>query len=165
MVVVSDTSPLSNLFKINRLALLREVFGKVVLPEAVFQELLELQKRGVDISEITQADWIEVVAVRDKTLANSYKQSILDDGESEAIVLAKELSADYLIMDEALGRKIAEATGVKIIGLLGVLRDAKKLGLISEVRPIMDELRRVARFRISDSLYSLILTETGELLN
>ena len=165
MVVVSDTSALSNLFKINRLELLRDVFGTVIVPEAVMRELLELEKRDIDLSAIKNAIWIKVRAVQNKELAEFYQKGILDEGESEAIVLAKELAADYLIMDEALGRKVAEAEGLKVIGVLGILRDAKSMGIIPAVRPIIDELRTVARFRISESLFHLILTEAGELPN
>lgn len=165
MVIVSDTSAISNLFKIGQLELLREVFGQIVLPTTVMQELLELEKRGVDLTEIKTAKWIEVVAVKNDAFADSLQKFMLDAGESQAIALAIELAADYLIMDEALGRKVAESQGLRVIGVLGVLRDAKRLGLVGAVKPIMDELRTVARFRISESLYNLILTETGELGN
>lgn len=165
MVVVSDTSALSNLFKINRLELLRDVFGVVIVPEAVMRELLELEKRGIDLSPVKNAAWIKVRSVQNKELAEFYQKGILDEGESEAIVLAKELAANYLIMDEALGRKVAEAEGLKVIGVLGILRDAKSMGIIPAVRPVIDELRTVAKFRISESLVHLILTEAGELPN
>lgn len=165
MVIVSDTSAISNLFKIGQLELLHQVFGRIVLPTIVMQELLELEKRGVDLTEIKTAKWIEVAAVKNSAFADSLQKFMLDAGESQAIALAKELAADYLIMDEALGRKVAENQGLKVIGILGVLRDAKRLGLITAVKPLMDELRTVARFRISESLYNLILTETGELGN
>ncbi|MEK7256196.1 MAG: DUF3368 domain-containing protein [Bacteroidota bacterium] len=165
MIIVSDTSPISNLFKIGRLDLLRQVFGKVILPQAVMTELLELEKRGIDLSPIKNAEWIEIKAVQEQAKVQVFLAKMIDEGESEAIVLAKELAADFLLIDEALGRKIAESEGLKVIGLLGVLRDAKKLGYLSEIKPIIQELRQTARFRLSEALIQLILTEAGELDN
>ncbi len=162
MVIVSDTSPISNLFRIGRLELLQLVYGKVVVPEAVMRELLELEKRGIDLTSITQADWIEIIPVKDHEMVVSFQQKMIDEGESEAIALAIELQADYLLIDERLGRAVAESAGIKVVGLLGTLREAKQLGIIPEIKPILDEMRTVARFRISETLYRLILTEAGE---
>ncbi len=162
MVIVSDTSPISNLFRIGRLELLQLVYGKVVVPEAVMRELLELEKRGIDLSSITQADWIEIIPVKDHEMVVSFQQKMIDEGESEAIALAIELKADYLLIDERLGRAVAESAGIKVVGLLGTLREAKQLGIIPEIKPILDEMRIVARFRISETLYRLILTEARE---
>lgn len=164
-VIVSDTSPISNLFKIKRLDLLRLVFGKIIVPNAVMDELLELEKRGIDLSEITNADWIETAEVENFLAVQNLMGSMIDLGESEAIILAKEIKADYLLIDEKLGRKIAESEGLKVIGLLGVLRQAKTIGLIPEIKSILDELRTIARFRIHQSLYELILSEAGETLD
>lgn len=81
----------------------------------------------------------------------------LHRGESEAIILADELHADYLLMDEAAGRKTAEAMGVKIIGLLGVLLEAKREHLLLQVKPVSDDLMKMAKFRVRESLYEQIV--------
>ena len=162
MVVVSDTSPISNLFRIGRLELLQLVYERVVVPEAVMRELLELEKRGIDLAPIKQAGWIEITPVKDLDMVVSFKQKMIDEGESEAIVLAIELQADYLLIDERLGRAVAESAGIKVVGLLGTLREAKRPGFIPVIKPIIDQMRTVARFRISETLYRLILTEAGE---
>lgn len=81
----------------------------------------------------------------------------LDAGEAEAIVLALEVKADYLIIDEWKGREKAEALGIKIIGVLGLLLQAKKENLIPEVKVLMDELIYQAEFRIHPKLYQAIL--------
>lgn len=133
-----------------------------MLPDTVFHELLQLRSFGYDLKEVLAADWIEV-----KSAANTAEvQRLLynlDAGEAEAIVLAKELQADLLLMDEMKGRAFAEREGIAIIGLAGVLAEAKAEGHIPFVRPLLDQLIRDANFRIGQKLYDLILAKTGEL--
>jgi uncharacterized protein len=86
----------------------------------------------------------------------------LDAGEAEAIVLALESHADLLLMDERLGRDIASHFSLKYIGLIGVLVVAKRKGLISAVKPYLDELRDVAGFRVKEGLYLRVLQDEGE---
>jgi hypothetical protein len=86
----------------------------------------------------------------------------LDLGEAEAIILADNLHADWLLIDEALGRNIAKLHGLHIVGLLGVLLLAKQKGFITEVKPLPDDLINKARFRVSDELYQKILHSAGE---
>jgi predicted nucleic acid-binding protein len=107
VVVVSDTSPVSGLYRINHLFVLERLFGKVILPNAVFQEILELRSFGYDLKEILTAEWIEVRSAADVS-AVEYLLHHLDLGEAEAIVIAKELQADLLVMDESKGRALAK---------------------------------------------------------
>ena len=99
MLVVSDTSPISNLMLVGRLTILKDVYQKIVIPPSVHTELLELVNLGEDISAYLSADWIEVKTPSNViTIEKLLKE--LDEGEAEAIALAQELNADYLLIDE-----------------------------------------------------------------
>lgn len=102
MLVISDTSPISNLYKIGELALLPQIFQQIILPKTVYGELLALEQKGYDLTVLKEADWITIVTAQNTTLVSAFCQ-FLDRGEAEAIVLAQELKADVLLMDEAKG--------------------------------------------------------------
>lgn len=158
MIVVSDTSPVTNLFKINQLEILQKVFGIVILPTAVYDELCHLPEQKVWIDQQT---WMFVQNPKDTQLVHKLEDD-LDEGEAEAIALALELKADYLIIDELKGREKAEEMGLKIVGLLGTLILAKNKGVISAVRPLVDELLEKAKFKIHPALFQKVMRLAGE---
>ncbi len=157
MIVISDTSPITNLIQIDCLDLLNVVFGKIIIPQTVYNELCELaeQKKILD-----DQDWISVVAAENRS-AITQLETQLDKGEAEAIALAMELQPDFLIIDELKGRTIAEEMGIKIVGLLGTLLKAKQLGHIAELKPKLEELIRLG-FRVNPKLYDHVLKLAGE---
>lgn len=161
MIVVSDTSPIANLIQIGRLELLYEVFQEVLVPQVVFAEIMELSHFGVDLTDFKQASWIKTQPVRDIGKVQHLMRE-LDAGESNAIVLAQEISADWILMDERAGTKVAESMGLHPIGLVGVLIKAKEKGLIEGVTPVVLELREKAGFWISDKFLAQIKNELGE---
>ncbi|MDQ6762746.1 MAG: DNA-binding protein [Bacteroidota bacterium] len=117
MIVVSDTSAISNLFIIGELDLLRKVYEEIFLPKAVIDELLALENFGLNIDSIKHAVWIKSVEVTERVSVVRLL-SDLDLGEAKAIVLANEMHADWLLIDETKGRKIAKDAGLQTIGLL-----------------------------------------------
>ena len=158
MLVISDTSPITNLIQIGELDLLKKLFDEIIIPKKVYQELADYegQKREID-----KREWIILKEVAN-TEAIRQMRKLLDPGEAEAILLAKELNADFLIIDERKGRQIAEDYGLRIIGLLGVLVRGKQKGHILYLKPTLDKLIDQAGFRVSAKLYDKILHEVGE---
>lgn len=158
MIVISDTSVITNLIQLDQLSLLRQLFGDIILPQKVFDELSKIPDQ-IDIIEKT--NWIEIKQISDR---DHFEKLIptLDPGEAEAIVLAIELKADALLIDEKKGRKIAQEYGIVITGLLGILIESKAENLIQEVKPILDKLIFEIGFRISPKLYRDILEKVDE---
>ncbi len=151
MIVVSNSGPLIALARIGRLDLLRAVCGKLLIPQAVRDELVVSGGYRPGAYEVAAAGWIEVVRVRDVT-AVRLLQNRLDAGESEAVVLAIELGADLLLMDEARGRRVAEAQAINLVGTVGLLVEAKRQGVIDAVTPLLEKLRS-GGFRMSKDLF------------
>ena len=117
MIVVSDTTPLILLLKINRIDLLEKLFGDVLIPQAVFDELTADERFQLEANRIRQTKFIIVKPVNNPESANILKRATgLDQGESEAIVLTDELKADLLLMDEAKGRNVSAQMGLRIMG-------------------------------------------------
>ncbi|MBS1250056.1 MAG: hypothetical protein MAG431_01645 [Chloroflexi bacterium] len=161
MKVVSNTSPFVSLGRIGNLNLLHQVYGDLLVPEAVWQEVVIDGSGLPGAVEVREADWINVQEIVNKPLVRSLCQS-LDAGEAEAIALALEVDADLLIMDERLGREVAQHFGMRYIGLIGVLMEARQRGFVDSIKIKLDQLRDVAGFRISEKLYARILEECGE---
>ena len=101
MIVVSDTTPLISLLKINRIDLMEKLFGAVMIPTAVFDELTADKRFQLEANQITQTKFIVVKPVTNPESASVLKRATgLDQGESEAIVLTDELKADLLLMQQ-----------------------------------------------------------------
>lgn len=159
MIIVSDTSPISNLLQIGEIDILRAVFDRVIIPASVYSEICEVDESRRALADL---DWIENREVTDTGLQDQLKQT-LDPGEAEAIALAIELSADYLLIDESLGRSVADQLGVRITGLPGVLLQAKDGGHITAVKPYIDRLVAEVGFRLGRELINDVLYQAGEI--
>lgn len=164
MIVVSDTSPIANLVVVGYIDLLPQLFSSVVIPEIVYQELLANGNEHLVTRTVTTANWLEIRAANDRAQVTALERDChLDPGEANAIVLALELKATQLLIDERLGRSEAKRLGLRITGILGVLLAAKRQGLIENVRPILDRLIGEANFWMSHRLYEETLLLAGEI--
>lgn len=160
MIVVSNTSPISNLAAIGQLDLLQQLYGTIIIPQAVYQELINSGDTEPATLAVQTLDWIQTQPVSDQVLLASL-QTNLDLGEAEAITLAVEIKAERLIIDERRGRNEAIQLGLQVTGLLGIVLAAKQQGLIPLVQPILDDLRANS-FWIRDALYAEVLRLAGE---
>ena len=161
MIVVSDTSPINNLAAINQLHLLQQLYGTVVIPEAVYQELTDPDFPVAGAKEVQTFTWIQTRAVEDRTMVKALS-SELDPGEAEAIVLALEMKAEQVLIDERRGRMIAAGLNLHYTGILGVLVEAKSQGFISTVKPLLDDLINKAGFWVTEPLYKSVLRLVNE---
>lgn len=161
MIIVSDTSPINNLTEINQLHLLHQLYGTVLIPEAVFQELTDPSFPVAGATEVQTFGWIQTLTVSDRTLVEAMSNE-LDIGEAEAIALAVEIQADQVLIDERRGRLVATRLNLRCIGILGILVEAKSQGLIAEVKPLLDALVNEAGFWVAEPLYNGILRLVGE---
>lgn len=153
MIVVSDTSPITSLTDVGKVELLLVLYGTVVVPREVAREL----ERG----RVTLPRWLQVRDVSDRA-AVMRLETELDLGEAEALALAVELKADQVLIDEQLGRAVAARLGLRHIGVLGVLLEAKQQGHLEAARPVLDRLVETAGFWIAAELRRRVLEAAGE---
>ncbi|HEY9702153.1 MAG TPA: DUF3368 domain-containing protein [Allocoleopsis sp.] len=156
MIIVSNTSPITSLSAIGHINLLYEIYGNIIIPTAVYEEMTKLGYNVPGTIEVQTLFWIEKKELENRLLFAQLHQE-LHRGESETIALAIGLNADRVIIDENPGRKKAISLGLNVIGILGILLMAKQRGLIKLIKPLMNDLIDQAGFRIDKKLYSDIL--------
>lgn len=129
MLIVSDTTPIITLLKAGQIGLLQRMFGKIIIPDAVYQELTRNAAYSDEVVIIKELDYICVESVDNfesvKILRNV---TGLDAGESEAIVLVDERKADLLLIDEHKGRQVAKQMGITLTGTIGIMLRAYDKG-------------------------------------
>lgn len=162
MTVISDASPLVNLARIEALHLLPDLYDTVVLPVAVWDEVVVEGEGQPGAHRVRTAAWIERRTVTNRDLVRALRQD-LDAGEAEAIALAIETEDALLLMDERHGRETASHFDIPHLGLIGVLIDAKESRHIGAIQPHLDALKQEAGFWISHDLYRRVLRDEGEL--
>jgi len=154
MLVVSDTSPINYLVLLQQETLLPTLYGRVVIPPAVYDEL----QRSLTPQEVRQwaahpPAWLTVQQPQQTLSMRQFPK--LDDGELEAIPLVQELNAAFLLMDDSEGREEAERRALKVTGTLGVLETAAIRGLI-DLPPVLAQLQTTT-FYASSRLYAEVL--------
>ncbi len=160
MIVVSNSGPLISLAKIGKFYILKHIFKGIIISEGVYVEVVEggKGKPGEKETEKALGKWIEKTKVSDN-LAVQVLLSELKKGEAESIVLAKELKADLILLDDKTARDIAEASGLIAKGTVGILIIAKEMGIIKNFRIVINKLRDKG-FYLKEDTYQRILRET-----
>ncbi|MCK6462827.1 MAG: DUF3368 domain-containing protein [Candidatus Pacebacteria bacterium] len=158
MKIVSNTTPIISLASIGKLNVLKELFGEIIIPQSVYNEIKAKESYGY---KEVDSDYIKVQAIK----GTKYRDLLLnqlDLGEAETIILATEINADYVIIDDNIGYKIARNSGLNVIRTLSVLLKAKDKGIIEEIKPLLDEMILKGRW-YSKKVYESFLKKIGEL--
>lgn len=154
--VIANTTPLIALANIDQLELLHKLYGTIIVPQAVIDEIVREPAK----QRIRSSSWIKVEDIIDTSQKDIFRAR-LHAGEVEVMILAREQKADLVIMDDNAAKKTAKFLGLNVTGTMGVLLKAKREGYIEEVKPIINELVRDGLF-ISDTVKNYVLKEAGE---
>jgi hypothetical protein len=160
VIVVADTSILLNLCRVQQIELLRSLFVEIVIPPEVGAEFSRLSSTTGRFQGLVVPSWI-----RQQSAAAQIKipsAPALHAGEIAALCLAVELHADAILIDERSGHAVAQRLGLKTIGILGIILQAKAAGLLPSIRPVIERLERDAKFWITPSLRQQVLQTAGE---
>lgn len=145
------------------LGLIKDRFPEgILVPEGVWTEVVEQGRDRPGALEVESTNWITVNKVSDHDFVNFLKNG-LDQGEAEAICLARESKADIVLLDERDAREVAKRFKFRILGTLGLLIWAKRTGRITNLKECLNNLQDQGKFRISQKLYEYALREAGEL--
>jgi predicted nucleic acid-binding protein len=157
MILVADASALIALAACNGLPLLDAIFGQVFAPEAVFTEVTQADKPQSDRLRSYLKDKVRAVDMQRYV----YLDAFADIGETAAMLLYKEVSADYLLIDDRRGRKVAKINQIQTIGSLGVLLQAKRLGLVPLIKPMIEQIAASPVY-MGAGLIQIVLELAGE---
>ncbi|MBE9014176.1 DUF3368 domain-containing protein [Pseudanabaenaceae cyanobacterium LEGE 13415] len=160
MIIVSDTTPLSELAKVGQIHLLHELFDVVIIPQEVYVELITGNHPAAQL--IPELGWLEIRSLLNVQECELLQRDFnLDIGEAAAIALAEELNADQVLIDERAARRVAISRQLPVIGTIGILILAKQRGLLGSVKEVLDALIGKGT-RIGDRLYDQALTLAQE---
>ena len=159
-VWVVNTSPLVFLGHLGRLELLQDEGREIYIPRAVVEEVAQKPDTAAQALQMACATWMQVRDVADRTRVNLV-QAALHKGEAEAIVLATELQAERLVMDDQDARRFADRCGLQTVGTLGILLTAKKDGKIASLQAEIERLLALG-FRVNPRLVTAVLQSAGE---
>ena len=160
--VVADTGPLIALARVERLELLPRLYGRVIVPPTVHAELaLDSDRPGARVlAGAFNAGWITIETVMDSVLGRELAR-LLGPGETEAITLAEQEDARFLLVDDARGRRIARSREISVVGVASVILAAKSRGEVAAVGPILEALSNTG-YRLSPRLIAGVLARAGE---
>jgi predicted nucleic acid-binding protein len=158
-ITIVDTSSLFYFHRVGLFELFKKLYGHIIVPEAVKNELMEGQTQGEDVPQLEKYPWVEIRSVS----MPRYLQLIADlgPGESEVLALATNHPSALVVLDDKLARRIADMQGFRLTGTAGILLKAKKSGLIPELKPVINKLLDLD-FRLKPELVKEILTLADE---
>lgn len=156
-VVVNSTPPIS-LGNIEALWILEKLYGEVIVPEAVYEEVLKKSDKASSL--ISSAQWITVKKISGNYDRKMY-QAKLHAGEVEVMILAQEIDADVVIIDDNAAKKAAQYLGINVAGTMGILLKAKEEGVVSGVKQYIERLLD-NDFYVSDAVIGFVLELAGE---
>jgi predicted nucleic acid-binding protein len=157
--VISNTSPLQYLFQAELLDLLPALYGTILVPSGVVDELAEGRARGVALPDPTALPWAQVRLMADTALLRMAAD--LDRGEREVLALASQVTEPLAVLDDAHARRYARLLGIPFTGTLGVLLKAKAAGHLARVSPTLDRLESL-RFRLDPETRASVLKLANE---
>jgi len=157
--VVCDTSPLQYLHQLGLLYLLPALVGRVVIPPAVLREIEQGKAAGIDLPDIRSLEWLTIRSPAQ--IAAMPFEHDLGPGETDVLMLASEISGVVAVLDDGLARREADRRGIPVIGTLGLLVNAKRVGLVVSVKEHIDRLQ-VKQFRVSPLTRAVVLKLADE---
>lgn len=158
-IVICDTSAIFYLHRLGILSLLKELYGNIVVPQTVAQELEKGKEEGEDVPDLAEYPWIQVKPIQVPKVIGLITD--LGPGEAGVLALALEDPDALVILDDLLARRIAKLEGFKLTGTAGILLKAKQQGYIKAVAPLIKQLQKLG-FRLSDRMQQDILRLAGE---
>ena len=162
---MTNTTPLIALAQCDLFTLLQTLFGQVLIPPAVYREVVsegEGRAGAEETQDAVTASWLVIQELQEPADARGLQQAfLLGDGESEALALARQQPTDVILLDEARAVRCAREMGLPVLRTVGLLLQAKSRGHLESVQPALDQLR-MSGFRLSESVYQAALRHAGE---
>lgn len=159
-MIISNATPLITYAKIGQLSLLEKIVGKLVIPNAVAQEISIYTQNKPGFIDLKKETWIEIQSITDTKQLTTLMAS-LDRGEAEVITLALETKPKLVLIDEITGRKVAESFKLNVSGSVGILIKAKQAREIEEVKPFLDRMLKEGIY-FSQRFVDAVLKSVGE---
>jgi predicted nucleic acid-binding protein len=157
--IIADSGPLIALSIIGQLRVLPRLYERVIIPAAVWNEVV-VQGAGLPGADAVMCcDWLEQISASREALAPL--SILVDRGEAEAFAIAQTIEGCTVLLDDAQARRVSERLGIPRIGTLGILRRAKKTGLIEHLKPYIQIMQENGIY-IRPTLVDAVLRDVGE---
>jgi predicted nucleic acid-binding protein len=163
VIIVSDSGPIIHLSLVGRIDLLPRLYGRILIPDLVYKEVVESGEGLPGSSELKDAEWVVRADHNPEATLFQMLSAELDPGEAAAIWLAVEREASLILSDDRQARLAAERLGIPVVGTIGILVQAKRKGLVSALSPLLLHLKSKGVW-LSTSLIQNVLAEVGESL-